>query len=75
MQRNKHRIDFDVSKNKMCKLLDDYVYDDYHKKLLKERLIYRRTFETIAFDNNTSVTTVKRIIYSYDDKLKKWTKM
>ena len=71
----KHNYDYGLKRNEMQQVLDDYVYNDYHRLLLEERIICKHTFEEIAFNNNTSVTTVKRIIYSYDDRLKEWTKM
>ena len=52
--------------------IDRYVLNEYHRRLLRRRLLDRVKFERIAEEADRDVSTVKRIVYSYRDVLGKY---
>lgn len=52
--------------------IDRYVLNEYHRRLLRRRLLDKVKFERIAEEADRDVSTVKRIVYSYRDVLGKY---
>lgn len=52
--------------------IDRYVLNEYHRRMLKRRLLDKVKFERIAEEADRDVSTVKRIVYSYRDVLGKY---
>ena len=50
-------------------LVDEYVHDHRHRKVLIDRFCERYTFEQIAERNDYSTRQVKNIVYRYGDRL------
>lgn len=70
----RHVYKFNIPKPEMERILDENVYGDEHLEILKDRILHHMTLEQIAEKHNMSSTSIKNIIYSYDDRLKEWTK-
>lgn len=52
--------------------IDSYVLNEWHRWMLRRRLIDRIKFDRLAEEADRDTSTVKRIVYSYRDVLGKY---
>lgn len=52
--------------------IDRYVLNEWHRWMLRRRLIDRIKFDRLAEEADRDTSTVKRIVYSYRDVLGKY---
>ena len=59
----------DLSRDEWNNLIDQYIFVDEHRKILKRRLLDGLTYNQLAEEFNFSVPHIKSIIYKSQDKL------
>ena len=59
----------DLSRDEWNNLIDQYIFVDEHRKILKRRLLDGLTYNQLAEEFNFSVPNIKSIIYKSQDKL------
>ena len=64
---------FDLSRTEWERLIDDWIFNQKHRDILKDRLLNGIPFEPLAEKYNLSVTQVKNIVYKATEKLTKHT--
>ena len=62
---------FDLSRMEWERLIDDWIFNQKHRDILKDRLLNGMPFEPLAEKYNLSVTQVKNIVYKATEKLTK----
>ena len=62
---------FDLSRTEWERLIDDWIFNQKHRDILKDRLLNGIPFEPLAEKYNLSVTQVKNIVYKETEKLTK----
>lgn len=62
---------FDLSRTEWERLIDDWIFNQKHRDILKDRLLNGIPFEPLAEKYNLSVTQVKNITYKATEKLTK----
>ena len=62
---------FDLSRTEWERLIDDWIFNQKHRDILKDRLLNGMPFEPLAEKYNLSVTQVKNIVYKATEKLTK----
>lgn len=62
---------FDLSRTEWERLIDDWIFNQKHRDILKDRLLNGIPFEPLAEKYNLSVTQVKNIVYRATEKLTK----
>ena len=62
---------FDLSRTEWERLIDDWIFNQKHRDILKDRLLNGIPFEPLAEKYNLSVTQVKNIVYKGAEKLTK----
>ena len=60
---------FDLDRDEWTRLIDQWIFNEIARDMLKRRLLDGRTLEQIAEEFDRSVTNVKKIIYKAEDKL------
>lgn len=61
--------DFDISRSEWENLIDEWIFDELHRKMLKRNLLDGRTYEQIAEQFGMSSRQVARLIPKLQDKL------
>ena len=59
----------DLSRSEWEALIDEWIFSELARKMLRRRLLDERTLEQIAEEFDRSVTQTKRIIYKAEEKL------
>lgn len=59
------------SRSEWESLIDEWIFNERYRKIIKRRLLDGRTFEELAEEFNMSPTGIKKIIYKSIDKLSK----
>ena len=59
----------DLSRDEWNNLIDQYIFVDEHRKILKRRLLDGLTYNQLSEEFNFSVPHIKSIIYKSQDKL------
>lgn len=59
----------DMSRSEWENLIDEWIFNERDRKLLKRRLLDGTCFELLAEEFELSTTQVKRIIYNLQNKL------
>lgn len=49
----------------ICEIIDLYVHNEMHRKILKRKLCDGLTYEKIAEELDFSVCSVKKVVYCY----------
>ena len=62
---------FDLSRTEWERLIDDWIFNQKHREILKDRLLNGIPFEPLVEKYNLSVTQVKNIVYRATEKLTK----
>lgn len=60
---------FDISRSEWEILIDEWIFDETHRKMLKRNLLDGRTYEQIAEQFGCSRDKVARLIPKLQDKL------
>lgn len=60
---------YDFSYNDWCTLIDQYIFNEDHRKIVKRRLLDGIRFEKLAEEFDMSVNNVKQIVYKSQQKL------
>jgi AraC-like DNA-binding protein len=60
---------FDISRSEWEFLIDEWIFDETHRKMLKRNLLDGRTYEQIAEQFGMSSRHVARLIPKLQDKL------
>lgn len=60
---------FDMSRSEWENLIDEWIFDEIHRKMLKRNLLDGRTYEQIAEQFGMSSRHVARMIPKLQDKL------
>lgn len=60
---------FDISRSEWESLIDEWIFDETHRKMLKRNLLDGRTYEQIAEQFGMSSRQVARLIPKLQDKL------
>jgi AraC-like DNA-binding protein len=60
---------FDISRSEWEFLIDEWIFDETHRKMLKRNLLDGRTYEQIAEQFGMSSRQVARLIPKLQDKL------
>ena len=67
----KHIKSFNAPLSRVSHVIDEWVYKEEYRHILKYRYLYGKTFEEIAGLMLMSVTSVKDVIYSYENIISK----
>ena len=59
----------DYSRTEISFLIDEYILNEKHRKIMKRRLIDGICYEPLAEEFDMSVSQIKRIIYKCQDKI------
>lgn len=59
----------DISTSEMQKLIDEYIFNDRDRKILKRRLIDGVCFDPLAEEFDLSVRQIKNIVYRSEQRL------
>lgn len=65
------RYDFKFPRSVIEGLIDEWIFSERDRKLLKRRLLDGITYENLAEEFDLSVRQVKTIVYKCEDKLYK----
>ena len=61
--------DFDLSRSELKNLIDEWIFREKDREILKRRLLDGITYETLAEEFEMSVRQIKNIVYKSDDRL------
>lgn len=59
----------DYSRSEILFVIDEYILNEKHRRIMKRRLIDGICYEPLAEEFNMSVSQIKRIIYKCQDKI------
>ena len=59
----------DVKNSTINNLIDEYIHNDEHRRILKSRLIDGLTYPELAYMYNHSERNIKKIVYREGDRL------
>lgn len=62
-------IDFNMPRSQMENLIDEWIYSERDRAVLKRRLLDGICFEPLAEEFDLSVPQIKRIVYKAQDRL------
>ena len=65
----KHRDPNDISRSEWEHLIDEWIFSERDRSLLKRRLLDGITFERLSEEFDLSVRQTKNIVYKCEDKL------
>lgn len=60
---------WNLSRSEISDMIDEWIFNEQHRRILKRRLLDGLTYEELAGEFNISTQTVKRIVYVSQDKL------
>lgn len=58
-----------LSRTQISRLIDDWIFSERDREILKRRLLDGICFEPLADEFDMSVRHIKRIVYKEEDKL------
>lgn len=61
--------DFDKSKTEISTVIDEWIFNERNRRILKRRLFDGLTYEKLAEEFDLSVQQVKTIVYKCQDKV------
>lgn len=62
-------IKIDLSRSEIEYLIDEYIFNERDRKILKRRLLDGLTYERLSSEFDLSVQRIKSIVYKSQDKL------
>lgn len=63
--------DLNLSRCELDFLIEQWIFNEEHRRILRRRLFDGITFDQLAYENNLSVQHVKSIVYKAFDRLTK----
>lgn len=60
---------FSCSRSQMDSLIDEWIFSERNRKILKRRLLDGLTYESLAEEFDLSVQQIKNIVYKCQDSL------
>ena len=60
---------YDLSRTEWENLIDEWIFNERDRAILKRRLLDGRTFEQLAEEFNFSTQNIQRIVYKAQNKL------
>lgn len=63
------RHDFNLPRSELEKLIDEWIFREKDREILKRRLLDGITYEALAEEFDMSVRQIKRIVYRSEDRL------
>lgn len=67
----KHDFGFDLSRTEISNLIDEWIFNERDRKILKRRLLDGICYEPLAEEFELSTTQIKSIIYKNQNVLLK----
>lgn len=64
--------EFDLSRSQWEKLIDEWIFNERNRKILKRRLLDGITFEALAEEFDMSVRQIQDIVYDNSKKLSRY---
>ena len=61
--------DFEMSRSEISSAIDEWIFKERDRKILKRRLLDGICYEPLAEEFNLSVRQVKNIVYKSEEKL------
>jgi Mor family transcriptional regulator len=61
--------EFDLSRTEIEKLIDEWIFSERDRQILKRRLLDGICYEPLAEKFNLSVRQIKNIVYKCEDKI------
>lgn len=61
--------DFDLSRSEVEQVIDEWIFNERDRKILKRRLLDGICFEPLAEEFNMSVAQIKRIVYKGSERV------
>jgi hypothetical protein len=61
--------EFDLSRTEIEKLIDEWIFSERDRQILKRRLLDGICYEPLAEEFNLSVRQIKNIVYKCEDKI------
>ncbi len=61
--------DYNLSRTEVDHLIDEWIFNERDRQILKRRLLDGRTYEQLAEEFDLSTQRVKTIVYKCQDKL------
>ena len=65
------KLDYDLSRSQMEYLIDEWIFNERDRKMLKRRLLDGICFEALSAEFDLSVSQTKAIVYKASQKLYK----
>lgn len=62
-------MDFDKSRSEVSNAIDEWIFKERDRKILKRRLLDQVTYDKLAEEFDMSVRQIKNIVYKSEDKL------
>ena len=62
-------MSFDVPRSEVDHLIDEWIFHERNRKILKRRLLDGITFEALSGEFDLSVQQIKSIVYSAEKRL------
>lgn len=62
-------MDFDKSRSEISNAIDEWIFKERDRKILKRRLLDQVTYDKLAEEFDMSVRQIKNIVYKSEDKL------
>ena len=59
----------DTERDRMAEVIDQYIWSELHREILKRRIFDKIKYEPLAEEFNMSVSQVKRIVYQSSEIL------
>lgn len=59
----------EYTNSQICHLIDEHIYSERNRKILKRRFVDGLTYEQLAEEFDLSVRHVKNIVYDSGDKI------
>lgn len=63
------RHDFNLSRSEISRLIDEWIFREKDRAILKRRLLDGITYEALAEEFDMSVRQMKNIVYKAEDRL------
>lgn len=61
--------DFDISRSELSALIDEWIFNERDRAILKRRLLDGICYEPLAEEFDLSVRQVKRIVYKAEEQI------
>jgi hypothetical protein len=61
--------EFDLSRTEIENLIDEWIFSERDRRILKRRLLDGICYEPLAEEFNLSVRQIKNIVYKCEDKI------